>query len=275
MQHAPLFRLPPELIDQIFYQVVVSSGTYDARLLLLALTCKTLLACARRRIVRRQTQHHAPLAGHRLICIGEGATALRDYPSGLLTAAEAEKLRTSAGDSGREDQASLYAHATAHWSRYSFRRPYSSSSLGCGIGMAGLADLIYRPSAVTRMSMEDYVRFQALTTASHFDQAAESQRQPQVLCNLSKQEYACVERSDSSQVTLWHVLLACVCWTGPADGDDEQLYRGPWAGDRIAIRTLDLVEWAANGEMWKDVTREAMSLVNSIQIHCGVGTTLQ
>ena len=140
--------------------------------------------------------------------------------------------------------------------------------------MAGLADLIYPPSAVTRMSMEDYVRFQALTTASHFDQAAESECQPQVLYNLSKQEYACVERNDSSQVTLWHVLLACICWTGPAGGgDNEQLYRGPWAGDRIAIRTLNLAEWSATGEMWKDVTREAMSLVNSIQIHCGVAMT--
>ncbi|RPD66500.1 hypothetical protein L226DRAFT_530591 [Lentinus tigrinus ALCF2SS1-7] len=277
VQRAPLFRLPPELIDQIFHQIIISSGAYDARLLLLALTCKALLACARRHIVRRQMRHHAPLAGHRLICIGEGATTLEDYPPSMLATSEAEDLATSAGD--RDGETSLYSRATARWRRYSSRRPCSGSDAAgvtCGLGMAGLAaDLIYRPSAVSRMSLQDFVRFQALTTP--LPRAVESGDRPRVLCNLSKQEYVCAELgNDSRHITLWQMLLACICWTSSASltgemgGDNEQLYRGRWAGDRFAIRTMDLtnmISWSAGDSdgAWKDVSYEVIHLVKSLQ----------
>ncbi|KAI0723876.1 hypothetical protein C8T65DRAFT_825010 [Cerioporus squamosus] len=278
VQHSPLFLLPPELLDQIFQEINISSGTYDARLVLIALTCKALLACARRHIVRLQTRRHAPLAGHRLVCIGEGATALEDYRPGVLAPTDVKILRTpywdtpvqaDEADDGEADNLSLYAHATTRCFRCSFQVSGLSTP-------SSLLDLIYRPSAVSRMSMEDFVRFQALTAPSHGVAGADtSQGPPWALCNLTKREYVYADHSDAS-ITLWQMLLACICWTSCRRGSEtaanssEQcgaaLCRGRWAGDRFAIRTLDST-WTGTG--WSDATCEVSRLVKNLQARCG------
>ena len=303
-QHAPLFRLPPELFDEIYIQVRESSGAYDARLLLLALTCKTLLACARRHIVRLQTRKHAPLAGHRLLCVGDAAKTVADYPRGLLRSSETETMRASQSlllkstsspksernplsDGPHEDTPlSLYEHASARWRRYCSKSPSSAS-----VGMAGLADLLYRPSSVSRMSGEDFALFRALTAASYGPNAEAG---PWVVCNLSKHEYvharadglnidiAGGERSpwsgsmplpgekgnkERERAALWHLLLVQMCWSASPIVDTvsaEELCRGRWAGDRFAIMPLERLA-SDDGEEWHDVTESAVRMARLLR----------
>lgn len=310
VQHAPLFRIPFDLIDDIFVHITVTSGAQDSRLLLLALTCKTLLAGARRHIVRLQTRQHAPLAGHRLICIGDRARTPEDYPAGLLTIGEVNTLQESTarlqGSSSRGsesesdsdghtttgDTTSLYAHAIAHWWRYSYRRPgllgcvglgATSTSTSAGVkpitGSAALMDLLYRPSAVSRMSKGDFALFQTLTAPYGMDSASAT-----VLCNLSKNEYVraegCarvgLEDRDGKQAlaetgsTLWHMLLACICWsssniTNMGYKGGVGLHNGRWAGDRFAITTLESMVQLEDGAVWTDITLEVTQLVEDLR----------
>ncbi|KAI0748481.1 hypothetical protein C8Q80DRAFT_1270882 [Daedaleopsis nitida] len=323
-QGAPLFRLPPELVDHIFAHVISSAGAFDARLLLLALTCKYLLACARRHIVRLNARHHAPLAGHRLICIGDRARTLTDYPAGLLTSAEAEMLlaskaaspnvhhtnhgtpATGAGAYEPEDglRASLYAHASARWWRYSFRRPSLLSCVGLGgaskrgkgasaEGCAGaLMDLMHRPSPIARMSTKDFARFQALTAPSCPSLGSD---EAELLCNLSKREYVRADAGlgdvylgppkqgeldrvgyfagsgEGRTTALWHVLLACICWSPPGSTakvlSDGESRRGRWAGDRFVVMTMGgMLQSDPDKEVvWVDVTEDVVAFLKNMR----------
>ncbi|KAI0707760.1 hypothetical protein C8Q76DRAFT_130454 [Earliella scabrosa] len=316
IQPAPLFRLPPELIDHILTEIVSTSNAHDTRLLLVALTCKALLACAQRHIVRLLTRQHAPLAGHRLICIGDGARTLRDYPIGLLSPVEQDMLLRTArsdADSGvlipatvigddahaqaEERPASLYAHAAACWWRFSSRKPCLLGCVGLGastgagfntgtrskplIGSAALMDLLYRPSTVSRMSKEDFMRLQVLTTP--FDTNAS---QPGwVLCNLSKNEFVLADECSQAgtewstdvaagATAMWHTLLACICWSRTTGTDMASaaghLRRGRWAGDRFAITTLDKMAPLPEGcAAWQDVTAEVAQVVSDFRASMG------
>ncbi|KAI0807786.1 hypothetical protein C8Q74DRAFT_89717 [Fomes fomentarius] len=305
VQHAPLFRIPFDLIDDIFVHITITSGAQDSRLLLLALTCKTLLAGARRHIVRLQTRQHAPLAGHRLICIGDRARTPEDYPAGLLTTGEVNMVQestarlqssSSRGSESESDYSdghttggttSLYAHAIARWWRYSYRRPCILGCVGLGatstsagiVGSAALMDLLYRPSAVSRMSKGDFALFQTLTAPYGMESASTT-----VLCNLSKNEYvraeACarVELGDrdgkpalaeTGSGTLWHILLACICWspsniTNMGYEGGVGLHSGRWAGDRFAITTLESMVQLEDGAVWTEITLEVTQLVEDL-----------
>ncbi|KAI9065396.1 hypothetical protein FKP32DRAFT_1530989, partial [Trametes sanguinea] len=147
-QHAaPLFRLPPELLDDIL-RLLNPTDRYIPAAFLFALTCKLGLALARRRIVRLQQRHYAPLAGHRLVCVGDAASAHPgSYPEGLFTEDEIRTLfpgedAAQADDTPRPvDTVSFYALAKS-WQRYEH----------CPGPLVSNLDLCWRPSAVSRMS---------------------------------------------------------------------------------------------------------------------------
>ncbi|KAI0312483.1 hypothetical protein OF83DRAFT_644002 [Amylostereum chailletii] len=88
-----------------------------------------------------------------------------------------------------------------------------------------------------------------------------------VACNLSKKQYvhqdaakAINEKKGSpfgrgwlGYCSLGFLTGVLVCW--PQEGDDE-VERGPWAGDRVAIMTFDKMK-ESEGE-WVDISKEAI-----------------
>ncbi|KAI8989786.1 hypothetical protein BD414DRAFT_382100, partial [Trametes punicea] len=145
---APLLRLPPELLHEILRLLNPTDANIPV-VFLFALTCKLALAVARPHIVRMQRKLFGALAGHRLICIGDAACALADYPDGLLTDKEvcqlfsAERERALGPDEHSATDASLFRLAKESWRRYA--RDTRS--------LFSFQDLIWRRSAVSRMSI--------------------------------------------------------------------------------------------------------------------------
>ncbi|CDO73627.1 hypothetical protein BN946_scf185014.g97 [Trametes cinnabarina] len=273
-RQAPLFRLPPELLHDILDMVNPRDG-YVAVVFIFALVCKLALAVARPHIVRLQQRHFSPLAGHRLINVVHTASTLSGtYPERTSMDNEMRTLFVSDSigtESGEAAGASLYGLAKS-WRRY-VHDPRS---------LTAATDLLYRPSAVSRMSMDDFRRFRALSTP-HYPECT-----PWVLCNLSKREYiradAAAPRSfgNNDQCTqrmgvakwehqLAHLLLTCICWppiSGTAFGrrgtelEDAQKVdfgRGLWAGDRIEMTTVERIcAQSEGGEPWTDVTADVL-----------------
>jgi hypothetical protein len=89
-----------------------------------------------------------------------------------------------------------------------------------------------------------------------------------VLMNLSKQQY--VKSTVASSILplmdatdagcFGQLILSRICWSTDdscAMHSEGPLHRGPWAGDRFRIVTLDVFERRTSGEEWKDVSMEA------------------
>ncbi|KAI0647423.1 hypothetical protein C8Q79DRAFT_1009522 [Trametes meyenii] len=274
---APLLRLPPELLHEII-DILSPVETYSPGMFLFALTCKFALALARPHIARLQRRHFAPLARHRLICIGSGARNLADYPLGLFSKGEERPLLTSvtsAESSSSYDHGnfSLYELATESWKRHVLNPP----------SLIRLTDILWRPSAVSRMSAPDFRRFRALTVPHRPDDAS------WVLCSLSKREYMrCevvspmrptrLERdqrrdrvSECRRRNLLRALLICICWSsdattnmhGAGEGTsvNKEITRGRWAGDCIELTTLDEMEV---GKPWIDVTDDVTRVLQAL-----------
>lgn len=85
-----------------------------------------------------------------------------------------------------------------------------------------------------------------------------------VLCNLSKREYIRerAARDDSGELIRWdlgRVLLPRICWSsvpiGIAGNGSSPPRRGPWAGDRFEITTIERLQEPND---WKDISEEVV-----------------
>ncbi|CDO70349.1 hypothetical protein BN946_scf184755.g3 [Trametes cinnabarina] len=134
------------------------------------------------------------------------------------------------------------------------RKYYSSSSIRF-IHKRLLQETLWRwgPLAWSKRPTRDLERYTALLGS--YPQG------PEVVCNLTKGEYI---RRDAlklvpEQVTLAHALISQVCWSAdyscalPVAGFEEKIERGPWAGDRFCITTVDRMPKLDAGE-WVDVS---------------------
>ncbi|KAI0780562.1 hypothetical protein BD413DRAFT_607845 [Trametes elegans] len=273
---APLLRLPPELLHDIL-RLLNPTGAYIPAVFLFAITCKHALVVARPHLVRLQRAYYAPLAGHRLICIGSAARTLADYPASLTSGPEEalKALFPSKPTPCAEPAApaSLFDLAKTYWRWHapagapSFLRP---------------ADLIWRPSAVSRMTMSDFLRFRGLC-APHYPPRARW-----ALCSLSRREYVRADavppgpgpdaKPGARDDAFWRrnvarAGLACVCWSpdettgmrGMAPGTpvNAALTRGRWAGDRFEMLTMDRL-MSEDGKAWMDVTDEVVKLLREL-----------
>ena len=118
-----------------------------------------------------------------------------------------------------------------------------------------------------------------LVTAQMFP----AHRKDWVLLNLSKMQYVTAsamatlsQRPDDVQpwlpycrADLGHALLARICWSSEdctgLDRNPTRIDRGPWAGDRFCITTLDRLAKPKEGEaQWKDVSRAVVRDVKKI-----------
>ncbi len=108
-------------------------------------------------------------------------------------------------------------------------------------------------------------------------------RKDWALVNLSKMEYVTASAmatlsQHANDVQPWlpycradlgHALLARICWASEdctgLERNPTRVDRGPWAGDRFCITTLDRLAKPSRGEpQWKDVSRPVVRDVRKI-----------
>ncbi|KAJ1673451.1 hypothetical protein EV182_005204 [Spiromyces aspiralis] len=81
-----------------------------------------------------------------------------------------------------------------------------------------------------------------------------------VVLNESRQEYVVTNRRDFTKV-----ILSLICWSDDPSvsmNTDYEIYRGPWAWDRISILSKGELELVAAG--CKDITERIYRLVRNI-----------
>ena len=130
-----------------------------------------------------------------------------------------------------------------------------------------------------RASDRDHELFGALYGSDHW--AAAYPHGPRALCNLSKGQYMREDALSNAhgqhtglgrRVEWGHVLLARICWSSSSesgmptgDGDiNERLCRGPWAGDRICITSVDVLPEAEGRRAWRDVSAEVEEVLREV-----------
>ncbi|KAI1795043.1 hypothetical protein LXA43DRAFT_939489 [Ganoderma leucocontextum] len=288
-QPSALFTLPPEVFDLIFAQLRLLPDV-----LALAITCRYLLGVGKKQVLRATRAFHAPWAGCRLICFG---TYMRpdDMPERMLKdgdggATEDELLGDDEENAGERERAVSFPDVACGDYRLVFGWVWALARANHAQRLLGAIEEEGRePSPDTRggehaqarrargVSKRDYELFSALYGSDHC--AAAYPSGTRVLCNLSKGEYI---REDALPISRgaymgmhigWgHVLLARICWSSsPESGmpatageGNERLCRGPWAGDRVCITSLDVLPQAEGGRAWRDVSAEVEEVLSSI-----------
>ena len=257
-------ELPVEILHMIFNEV----ETFDD-VLWLCLVHERLGAVGERYINRSILDLVAPWAGERIVCLGEETTD-DDFPPQL------------------QSDVAAWKDAAAK-SNYESVAPFLENTLGdpaCG-GLQGLQSFLVRylsKTLRTGFSEADHDKIEQLVECFHTFCDTERYRiigGDGVLCNLSRGEYinmravtAFNERLPTEDahwylgpcdVEISHVLLSKICWssypTSSTDAEAGRLDRGPWAGDRFEITTMDRMR---EGFSWKDVTEESFELIKDL-----------
>ena len=243
----------------------------------LAITCKRLLAVGKPHLLRLLRAVHAPWAGSRIICLGGYTEDDSELPKGFLTDAELHKIATTEIPVlGEPDE---YEKCLSSYACELYRRGY-------GRGRSSADEYAYWSDLrETREMWEKEGDAQGLLEVNMYD-ALYLYSEPTypkgvtVLCNLSKAEYV---REDRLTVMEWerggrwtcrfglmNGLMARICWaTDPSmsmccgEEYEERLAKGPWAGDRFCITTVEEMPRLkiGAGKEWKDVTSEVDELL--------------
>ncbi|KAI0758175.1 hypothetical protein C8Q74DRAFT_1373210 [Fomes fomentarius] len=270
-QPGPLGKLSPELLDMIFDNIF-----FFWDIIQFSITCKLTLEVGKRHLLSALRRYHAPWAGQRLICLG-GDPLDSDLPKGLLTPFEQREILTSdipiARElrlAGEEMYLAIYACET-YLSRY---------------GTLGRADRLQRDywegMRKKREEVKDHPQSNRDLDMFHALYIYSKPTYPKgslVCCNLSKAEYIRQDRLRKMEweenwqrnrykrsLGLAHALIVRICWSGDsplygAKGINEQLAKGPWAGDRFSITTLETMPQPKDAKEWKDVTAEVDELL--------------
>ncbi|KAI0362271.1 hypothetical protein OH77DRAFT_1416497, partial [Trametes cingulata] len=279
-----LLSLSPEIITKIVADVYGHGAGHEARdILNVAATCKRLAQVAEHFVQEIRTKVACRWGGSRIICIGEGATLDR-LPPRLLRESERERLRCK--------RRRLLPHRSPSTSCEAF------GSLGLLGEGQGLLDAPPRDTSrpdrrdakeeTTQLS-EDDRRVREELMRPHYPH-----RRDWIICNWSKREYVRAQaiadlcgRPDDEQpflpncaAQLSHALLARICWT---DSDEcmgipsvfgFDLHRGPWAGDRFTITTMERLREDERDD-WRDVSAEVVEEVRELLTAEGYGEQLR
>ncbi|KAI0758170.1 hypothetical protein C8Q74DRAFT_1373202 [Fomes fomentarius] len=278
LQPGPLGKLSPELLDMVFRDVIRTN--YIAALWF-ATTCKSVLEVAKPHLLRKLEAIYAPWAGGRLIYLGQYTESDAALPEGLLTDAELQQIATAEIpqldyiEPGKMTL-SLYAveiyedrHTITHENKwYGAQHDHGTALLELRKACKGC------PRRLLELEM--------LETLHAFNSAPPRFREGgvPVLCNLSKAEYVREDRLSEmkwwvdvkanweAQLGLVHALLSRICWSTDDSismvcGKEckERLVKGPWAGDRFCIATLETMPNPRVAKKWVDVTAEADELL--------------
>ncbi|KAI0650871.1 hypothetical protein C8Q79DRAFT_945482 [Trametes meyenii] len=287
-QHGWLGKLPAELLNMIFDEL--SSG--DA--LRFAVTCKLLLAAGKRRLTQTLSDRHPTWRGDRIILLGDWFHGHEDLPAGLLTDAEwnegvqavleglnPEEREARLADGGiYMDSFALLTYESGAFGDSPFNR--RDGNMLCDLTLDIWENLGPKPGRDPRMNHDpedddstlipwavgkaDVRNLTALWEVRY------ERGEVEVACNLSKGEYI---RADGFTVPpavgLGQALLTRIAWSTGGNaalrGDDEildELTQGTWAGDRLAVTTIDALPTLGpevGGGKWRDTTADVDRLL--------------
>ncbi|KAI0774714.1 hypothetical protein BD413DRAFT_303354 [Trametes elegans] len=99
-----------------------------------------------------------------------------------------------------------------------------------------------------------------------------------ILCNLSKRVYIRQDTlgvgSGRTKASLAHALVVQICWSTERDiaasrlrgpeGFAKKMARGPWAGDKVCITSMDRLASLSSGREWEDVTSSVVPLLRGL-----------
>lgn len=217
------------------------------------------------RILELQRLTYANWAGDRIICLGE-RTEQGDYPASIHEHVDRTlaQWNASAPDSDQEDEDSEYYDERTASFYFKLSDRYEKFRHDGRIGEVDEQQLKKRLG-------DDLSAYQALIKPRY------ESSHPWVLCNLSKGVYVRADAIANVSGTISHrtpfirgiidlgvAMFSKICWSSDASiamGYGGDLHRGPWAGDRFEVTTLDKLDDKLE---WKDGTAEVTKLVNAI-----------
>ncbi|THG95691.1 hypothetical protein EW026_g6006 [Hermanssonia centrifuga] len=253
-----ILTLPVELVEQIFQQIDNLQDT-----ICLSLASTSFLRLGHKYIGKEMKDSLGRWAGGRLVWITDMGTRVHDvhFPAGILTGAEMTELLRFPGRAKVHKEELRAELRVGDWIKQKFRR----------------VDPISRPkfywsSSGSRLKGFDGTMFTKLATPQYRMTGCE--HHCWVLCNESKREYiraaalAEVDRKspgakENSGLALY--VMNFIPWKPdyqPVTFEDP--HRGPWAGDRFRITTLDDIAGLEENK-WKDITDEAVETLYGIR----------
>lgn len=230
------------------------------------------------RVIELQRVLFASWAGRRVICLGR-YTEDDDYPPSIQgyvkqelrrmqrIGADSDNGSDSDGDCEEQEDERQFPSRELY---YLVRAHYGEFGYG--------HELRYQREDSDRYDALDPDEKKAYRSLGEPKYASADQ---EILCNLSKGEYVrnkalqelAAESDDEdkrrwirklSSVDLEHALLSRICWsTDPSISMsyDKDLHRGPWAGDRLEVTTMDKL---TNDVEWKDISGEVVDVLREI-----------
>ncbi|KAI0758174.1 hypothetical protein C8Q74DRAFT_1303621 [Fomes fomentarius] len=270
LQPGSLGKLSPEVLDIIFWNV---SSVQDA--VRFAITCKLLLDVGQPHLLRLLQGCHAPWANARLICLGRDTDRNADLPPDLLTKDELHQVVTCVHphvldclEPGQEPHFALVACET-------YKNKYGTTSYHARTEYYDELSRLHEEAAANPKLALEVKMYKELCIFSVTGPAYPPGAL--VLCNLSKAEYVREDRLSKmvrkihgwvEEFGLMHALLSRICWSVDPSISmccdkkyKERLTKGPWAGDRFCVVTLETMPRPNVAKEWKDVTAEVDKLL--------------
>ncbi|PIL37587.1 hypothetical protein GSI_01281 [Ganoderma sinense ZZ0214-1] len=294
VQRKEIARLSAEILDMIFRKILHDPEDYPGYNFIdcvsLALSCKQFLYVGQRHVLRSLVSFHGRAADCRLVCLGESAGPDDQAPSGMLTDAELKEIADPdvpkvlpKGPFHNEEKEYEPVEATRPRCLYSFASAqYKPSDRVLDKLQRPLRNLCVDmhkrekregPVIDPRLAFDKHM-VTVLGCAQYFPCPVYPDG-PNALCNMSKGEYVLEDKlvaleSLQGKIDLGHALLSRIFyspgsnvpWAFGGDSEyDDQLAKGPWAGDRFRIAPANGLPELEDGKEWKDVTEEANKLL--------------
>ena len=240
---------------------------------ILGLQSQHLWSVARRYLLTHYASSYGTWAGKSIICVGSYMEST-DYPPNLLTESEKKELQEGLNEGESPDNDYEYSDDGADFvpepinlyslagARYQPIEEWQSELGSRLISHAMNVGVWYGLSEFCKAQIRDELLRYRFSEFYPKDQ-------PWILRNLTTQEYV---RSEAIAIKpeyihgpnidvlgFGEVIFSRICWSTKANSDefDAKLCRGPWAGHRFDITTLDRHnQGALKGAEWKDVSEE-------------------
>ncbi|EED85161.1 predicted protein [Postia placenta Mad-698-R] len=242
-------NLPAELLYIIYSHIY---NLCDA--ISLTITNERLASVGHSRVYELLCALHSSWAGDRIVCLGDYMTD-DDLPPGMISQDELKSLYAAANP--KDDDLSIYDVAINNFAPVSLE------------GQRWSHHLHYNPS--TNSCLRDYSRHRDYLFRMSPNYASSTPEEDKwSLCNLTKHEYV---RADIIAMKLGvgmrgpfiegrlfrleQIFFSLICWSSDESTSmryQADLHRGAWAGDRIAINTLNWLSPPLDSGVWKDIT---------------------
>ncbi|KAI9474895.1 hypothetical protein BX667DRAFT_340408 [Coemansia mojavensis] len=220
----PLPIMPPKnlkalsSLEKLPFEILEKISSYSLSIddvFCFAMACYRTLEIGQRIIAKRGKKLLSPWAGKRIICVGKYG---KDYPENVLT--EKEKAIMS--------EKSLYNYADNFSCAYVYDESYYYK-----------CPRVYKYCYGSSVLMFILKRFMAILSPVSRDEAK------LVLLNMTTNEYVRKSRIlPEYGFGFGHIILLHACWSSNLSTGiycEEEIHRGPWAGHRFEITSIDLV----------------------------------